>query len=345
MKMGLVGPFSFILWAAVAALEMKAPLKGLSIKVIKEAKDCDLKTMEKDFVEMHYVTTIAESSKTGKLGQQVDQSRDADGMNDPLSFQLGSARVVDGWDKGVRDMCEGETRLLTIPPEHAYGDEGLSKQKSKFAEPGAEDIDIPPGATIAIEAELIRIIRLQKETTVKAKSCERKAETGDMLKVHYTLWIHPTSISGEKGERLESSHDTSPMEFQLGAGRVIPGWDQALEGACAGEELELVVPPEFGYGEKGSGQTVPPMATLWFKVEILEVLETNLFQQIDTNGDHKISIEELGTWMEKIQGEKDPEIIKDIFGGEDKNKDGFIDWDEAPFPKGERPQSDKKSEL
>jgi len=343
--MGLVAPFSFVIWAAAYALETKSPLEGLSIKVIKEAKECNLKSMEKDFVEMHYVTKIAESSKTGKLGQQVDQSRDEDGMNDPLSFQLGSSRVVDGWDKGVRDMCEGEIRLLTIPPEHAYGDEGLSKQKSKFADSDNAEIEIPSGATIAIEAELIRIIRLQEETTVKAKSCKRQAEIGDMLKVHYTLWIHPTSLSGEKGERVESSHDSSPMEFQLGAGRVIPGWDQALEGTCAGEELELIVPPEFAYGEKGSGQTVPPMATLWFKVEVLEVTETNLFQQIDANNDHKISVEELGTWMEKAQGEKDPEVIKSIFDGEDKNKDGFIDWDEAPFPKGEKPQSDKTSEL
>jgi len=334
--------FGFILWTGSTSVEVDSPLEGVRIEVTKQATSCQLKSMEKDFVEMHYTTKIAESSKTGTPGQEIDTSRDADEMNDPFSFQLGTPRVLEAWDKGVRDMCEGEVRLLTISPEHAYGEDGMTSKDKE-----GQAIHVPPGATITIEAELVKIIRLQTETTKKNPNCERGAAAGDMIKVHYTLWIHPTSMSGDKGSRLESSHDegSSPMEFQLGAGRVIPGWDQGLVGACKGEELEFVVPPEFAYGEKGSGQTVPPMATLHFKVEVLEVIESNMFQDIDTNADGKISKEELGTWMEKTQGMKDPEVIKEIFDGEDKDKDGFIDWDEAPFPKGEKSPGDKSSEL
>lgn len=333
--------------AAVAALE--SPPEGLTIDVERLPPSCSLKSMEKDFVEIHYTTRIAKTSKTGKTGKKIDTSRDAAGLNDPLSFQVGSGRVIKGWDYGVRDMCEGEKRVLTVEPELAYGDEG-SEQKNV----DDEDVSVPGGATLSIEAELIKIIRLQKESTLMPEKCEMTAEHGSTIKVHYTLWIHPTSMSGDKGKMVESSHDdgSGPMEFVLGAGRVIPGWDEGLIGMCVGEKRELVVPPEFGYREKGQGEKIPPMATLHFEVELLEAKETNMFQQMDTSGDGKISMDELAVFMKRAQGLKDEKVVKQIFEGEDKNQDGFIDWDEAPFPKGEKPKtspfptkSSKKTEL
>jgi FKBP-type peptidyl-prolyl cis-trans isomerase len=333
--------FIFALWTRVVAEEYESPeFKGLMIDVTKRPSKCPLKAMKKDFVEVHYTTSIAKSSKSGKSGKKIDTSRDADGMNDPLSFQIGSDRVIPGWDHAMRDMCEGEVRVITIPPEHAYGEDGYSHKNAD-----GEEVEIPADATLRLEAELIKIIRLQKEMKVSTKKCEVKSKPGDTVKVHYTLWIHPTSISGDKGAKVESSHDSTPMEFILGAGRVIPGWDQAMEGVCKGEKLELVVPPEFGYGTKGQEPKIPPMATLHFEIEILEVIETNMFKQMDSNNDSKIDIEELGVYMKNNQGLDDPEVVKQIFEGEDKNKDGFIDWDEAPFPKGERPGGSKTEEL
>merc|ERR1711957_1058925 len=122
-----------------------------------------------------------------------------------------------------------------------------------------------------------------KEIKFQPKKCKRISQLSDMIKVHYTLWIHQTSLSGDKGVLVETSHDTEAMEFRLGAQSVIPAWEQALEGACEGEKMELVVPPEFGYGEKGQGEKIPPLATLHFEVEVLEITETNMFEQMDTN--------------------------------------------------------------
>lgn len=332
------------LWASANAAdptEFPSPIEGLKIEQTKIPKKCPIKSMEKDHVEIHYTTKIAKSSSTGKPGQKIDTSRDAAGLNDPLSFQLGSGRVIKGWDMGVRDMCEGEIRVLTIDAENAYGDEGSSQKNSD-----GDEIEIPANATLRIEAEMIKIIRLQKETKFKPATCDKKAAPGDTLKVHYSLWIHPTSMSGDKGKFVESSRDDNdPMEFVLGAGRVIPGWDQGLEGVCEGEKIEIIAPPEFAYQEKGSGEKIPPMATLHFEVELVEVKDTNMFGQMDTNKDGKISLDELAVFMQRTQNLKDKEIVKKIFEGEDKNMDGFIDWDEAPFPKGEKPSGKKTDEL
>jgi len=335
-----LAPFALALLGSVVAQEdapeVKSEIEGLKIEVKKLPKKCLIKSSSelRDFVEMHYTTKIAKSSKTGKPGAKVDTSRDPSGLNDPLSFQLNSGRVIKGWDYGVRDMCEGEVRILTVEPENGYGDEPYSQKNADD-----ESVEVPANATLRMEVEMIKVIRLQKSTTFKPKVCKRMAQGGDSLKVAYTLWIHPTSISGNKGELVESSKDdgAGPMTFILGAGRVIPGWDQGMEGVCVGEKIELVVPPEFGYREKGQGEKILPLATLHFEVELLSAEETNMFAQMDTDGDGKVDEKELGVFMQKTQGLKDPEIVKKIFEGEDKNMDGFIDWDEAPFPKGDRP--------
>lgn len=323
---------------ADAAVE-SSELEGLMIEVVKPPKKCDLKSMAKDFVEIHFTTKIAKSSKSGTPGKKVDTSRDEDGLNDPLSFQIDGHQVIPGWNAGVRDMCEGEVRVLTIPPEHAYGEDGYKQQNSD-----GDHVDIPPGATLRIESELMKIIRLQKEVTSKPKTCKKSAALGDTVKVHYTLWIHPTSISGDKGSMVESSREPQeePMKFRLGAGQVIPGWDQGLLDTCEGESLELIVPPEFAYREKGQGDKIPPLATLHFKVEVLEVVEENMFQEMDKNSDGKIESEELASFLKKGNPGIGAEQVTEIFESEDGNKDGVIDWDEAHFPKGERPSGNKQ---
>ncbi|MFD9304869.1 FKBP-type peptidyl-prolyl cis-trans isomerase [Streptomyces sp. NPDC060048] len=88
---------------------------------------------------------------------------------------------------------------------------------------------------------------------------------GDVAQVNYLgqVWDgkEPFDQSFGKGK---------PFDVTVGAGQVIKGWDQGLEGKKVGSRLELVIPPDLGYGEQGSGEKIKPNATLVFVVDIVK---------------------------------------------------------------------------
>jgi FKBP-type peptidyl-prolyl cis-trans isomerase len=92
----------------------------------------------------------------------------------------------------------------------------------------------------------------------------REAKTGDTVHVQYT----GTLMSGQK---FDSSYDHGgdPFKFTLGKGEVIKGWDQGVVGMKAGGKRRLRIPPDLGYGAKGSPPTIPANAGLVFEVELV----------------------------------------------------------------------------
>ena len=93
----------------------------------------------------------------------------------------------------------------------------------------------------------------------------KRAEIGKTVSVHYTGQL-------EDGKTFDSSYPRKkPIEFPLGKGNVIEGWDEGIALLQVGDKARFVIPSYLGYGENGAGGAIPPNATLIFDVELIDV--------------------------------------------------------------------------
>tara|TARA_B100001769_G_scaffold170287_1_gene134120 strand:- start:917 stop:1921 length:1005 start_codon:yes stop_codon:yes gene_type:complete len=95
-------------------------------------------------------------------------------------------------------------------------------------------------------------------------SIKPKPKNGEMVKVHYTGMLL-------NGEVFDSSYSRNmPIEFVLGSGRVIKGWDEGISLIPIGASAKLVIPSDLAYGERGAGGVIPPNSTLIFEIEVID---------------------------------------------------------------------------
>lgn len=98
-----------------------------------------------------------------------------------------------------------------------------------------------------------------------ARGTGQVPHAGDVVEVHYTGWF-------EDGTKFDSSLDRGePLQFVLGRGRVIAGWDEGIALMRQGGKARLIIPPDLAYGERGYPGVIPPSATLTFEVELVRV--------------------------------------------------------------------------
>ena len=100
---------------------------------------------------------------------------------------------------------------------------------------------------------------------VMEKGSGAPAENGKSVEVHYTGRLTDGKVFDSSRERNE------PIEFILGSGQVIKGWDEGIALMKVGDKFQLIIPPDLGYGSKGAGKIIPPNATLIFDVELMSV--------------------------------------------------------------------------
>ena len=121
------------------------------------------------------------------------------------------------------------------------------------------------------EEELIKnIVKEMTKTSsglwykIIKNSIKPKPKNGEMVKVHYTGMLL-------NGEVFDSSYSRNmPIEFVLGAGRVIKGWDEGISLIPIGASAKLVIPSDLAYGERGAGGVIPPNSTLIFEIEVID---------------------------------------------------------------------------
>ncbi len=217
---------------------------------------------------------------------------------EPFRMRLGAGQVIPGWEEGVRGMKVGERRILVVPPALGYGEQG------------AHGV-IPPDSTLVFDVELLSIDRapefpayeegsLQKSATglawkVLAEGAGDAVARGDFASVHYSGWLADRTLFDSSRMRGD------PFQVQVGAGQVIPGWDEGLSGMKVGEKRLLVIPPQLGYGEEGAEGAIPPDATLVFEVEVVSVVHAPAFPTWD---EAAVAKQESGlAWVELAPGE------------------------------------------
>jgi len=184
---------------------------------------------------------------------------------------LGAGKLVKGLEIGLESLKQGGVRWLRLSPSMAYGPVAMS--------------NVPANSTLIfrIQADLVEVDNefagsmdfFPNTNSVKwvngqdgLKYFVEKAgngkpvQAGEVIKVHYTGWL-------SDGTKFDSSRERGePISLELGAGRVIRGWDLGLAGMKRGEKRLLLIPPNLGYGSRGGGP-IPPDATLIFAVEMM----------------------------------------------------------------------------
>lgn len=204
-----------------------------------------------------------------KDGKMFDSSVD---RGKPLTgLKVGAGQVIKGWDEGLALLHKGEKAKFIIPYILAYGEQGRSPV-------------IPPKSDLVFDVEIIdvQVIVPPTQYDIKGKEAKKtasgleyyevnlsanpiKAEAGKIVKVHYSGYLADGKMFDSSVERGE------PIEFPLGQGRVISGWEEGIALMHVGDKLRLVIPYFLAYGEQGREPVIPAKADLTFDVELIGV--------------------------------------------------------------------------
>jgi len=244
-----------------------------------------------DYVTVHYTGTLLDGSK-------FDSSKD---RNSPFSFQIGTNRVIQGWEKGIPLFPVGGKGTLYLPSTLAYGDRAVGGRIPANSPLifEIEMLDVLPAevymqkmqeeqARMQKEAEALAKVQVEKDKSVIAEYAasnglkltttpsglsyvmEKQGE-GERIKIGQNATVHYAGFLLD-GTKFDASYDRNePFTLQVGVGQVIAGWDEGLQLLNKGAKARFFLPSTLAYGSRGAGGVIPPNAVLIFDVEVLDI--------------------------------------------------------------------------
>ena len=234
---------------------------GLKVKITE--KGTGKQVVKGDKVTAHYTGTLED-------GKKFDSSKD---RNQPFSFKVGIGQVITGWDEGFQLLSIGDKATFTIPSNLGYGANGaggvIPPNATLFFDVEVLDAVASPAPKAAVPFDVIGLDTIKMQSGLRFLKVESgtgvKAQQGKYVSVHYTGYLMD-------GKKFDSSVERGePIEFQLGKGMVIKGWEEGIELMHVGDKMRFIIPSELAYGEKGAPGAIPANATLIFDCELVDV--------------------------------------------------------------------------
>ncbi|XP_072224906.1 peptidyl-prolyl cis-trans isomerase FKBP10-like [Leuresthes tenuis] len=327
----------------VLMVDVFNPKDDLIVEVKEVPKGCTRRTVAGDYIRYHYNGTFQD-------GTAFDSSYQ---RNSTYNTYIGMGYVIRGMDKALLGLCVGEKRRITIPPQMAYGEEGVGDF-------------IPGSAVLVFDIHVIDFHNpkdpVEIKVTHKPQECNMTSEADDFIQYRYNCSLMDSTLL-YSSDQYDSASVTT-----LGANNVIQGLEEGLKGMCVGERREVVIPPHWAHGEDGAGG-VPRSAVLVFELELVELQKgvpegymfvwlgdtpDPLFQTMDLNGDKEVPLEEFSNFIrlqvKEGKGRLRPgldadTVIKDMFDNQDQNKDGKIVEDEIKLKADEKSEPMTRDEL
>jgi FKBP-type peptidyl-prolyl cis-trans isomerase FkpA len=165
-------------------------------------------------------------------------------------------------------LCAAAFAHAQAPAQPASQEPSQQAQQPATTQPAQAEAPaapvVPGSATIGPAADKLIVNDTKAGTGTEAAN-------GNTVSVHYTGWLYRPMARGHKGRKFDSSRDRGdPLEFRLGAGQVIKGWEQGVAGMKVGGRRTLIIPSELAYGSRAM-PGIPANSALIFDVELLDV--------------------------------------------------------------------------
>jgi FKBP-type peptidyl-prolyl cis-trans isomerase len=262
------------------------PLES-GVYYIEEIKGSGRKPAPGDMATVHFIVSTVQGDT---LYSSYEQAR-------PMTWEAGKTFDNEGATEALNLMSKGTKAMAIVPSDLAFGEQGRGQMVAPYTSLiyELEMVDFKTKAAYDAEQEAIRkkaeaeknMASLDeaserasyiKKNNITAKPTasglyyiETKAGSGEQAASGKTVKVHYTGTL-LNGQKFDSSVDRGePIEFVLGQGQVIQGWDEGIAMMKEGGKARLVIPSNIAYGPQGRMPTIPPSATLVFEVELIDV--------------------------------------------------------------------------